>query len=654
VGKAGESGAIPAKLYPVFRDRDELSSGADLSEKVQTALEMSDALVVVCSPSSVKSRWVNEEIRKFRSLGREDRIFCVIVEGDPQAEKLEDACFPPALFEGGVGEGHEPLAADARKWADGKPLARLKLVAGILGIRLDELRQREQHRKRISRFFFSAAALAVALLITVTVISRVEERSSREQAEALVSQVLEISQVLDSKLDLETLKTIGQQLLNHLERLDQDDLSPESSKQVALVLRQLGRVNKAQGQLDEAMTSLEMSRSVLSGLVDRYPEELDYIFELGNAEFYIGDIHKERLEYGLAEQAILNYRKQAEHLIAAEPDNVSWIIEMSSAHTNLAALAELKDESDVQSALENINIAVEYLERALEIEPGNSQFKNQQSVTLAWLADAQIRECDIEGAWASRVSAESLARSLRLDETDNNRFRRDHAYRLTGLAMVNRYRGQANIAQQQLVEAWQLLNELTALDPSNAKYQWELVRRTALIATLEADSGQLEAAVASMQVILPQMREALALNQDENLRRTSQFAEFLMDYSDAAARLGDIVTANALLDEAILNLDSVLAKNSSHRSSMTRIGLAQFQWRELNGNAPQPILDSFTTRHVEENRTMWSCQEANLAARQAILKENKVLAARFASYLIGNGFADPEFLRFCKSHNLCE
>ena len=48
------------------------------------------------------------------------------------------------------------LAADARKWADGKSLARLKLVAGILGIRLDDLRQRarlrdEQRKPRIHR-----------------------------------------------------------------------------------------------------------------------------------------------------------------------------------------------------------------------------------------------------------------------------------------------------------------------------------------------------------------------------------------------------------------------------------------------------------------------------------------------------------------------
>ena len=81
---------IPAKLFPVFRDRDELSSGADLSVKVEAALRNSESLIVICSPSSAQSHWVNEEIRLFRSLGREDRIFCVIVDGDPQVTKYQN------------------------------------------------------------------------------------------------------------------------------------------------------------------------------------------------------------------------------------------------------------------------------------------------------------------------------------------------------------------------------------------------------------------------------------------------------------------------------------------------------------------------------------------------------------------------------------
>ena len=62
VGTQGAYGAIPENLAPIFRDRDDLSSAPDLSDKVRDALKDSESLVLVCSPASAKSRWVNKEI----------------------------------------------------------------------------------------------------------------------------------------------------------------------------------------------------------------------------------------------------------------------------------------------------------------------------------------------------------------------------------------------------------------------------------------------------------------------------------------------------------------------------------------------------------------------------------------------------------------
>lgn len=53
---------IPAKLFPVFRDRDELPLAADLGTTIQDALQASRYLIVICSKNSARSQWVNEEI----------------------------------------------------------------------------------------------------------------------------------------------------------------------------------------------------------------------------------------------------------------------------------------------------------------------------------------------------------------------------------------------------------------------------------------------------------------------------------------------------------------------------------------------------------------------------------------------------------------
>ena len=68
---------LPTRLYPIFRDRDELASGGELSESIRRAMEDSDALIVICSPAARASLWVNEEIKRFKASGRGDRILKV-------------------------------------------------------------------------------------------------------------------------------------------------------------------------------------------------------------------------------------------------------------------------------------------------------------------------------------------------------------------------------------------------------------------------------------------------------------------------------------------------------------------------------------------------------------------------------------------------
>ncbi len=161
-GREGRNGPIGAKLEPVFRDRDELAAAANLGEAVQEALGQADSLIVICSPNGAKSKWVNAEIREFARQGRRHRVFCLIVGGEPNAADPENECLPPALFDDGASE---PLAADIRPLQDSKTDAKIKLIASVMDLGYDELRQREQAR-RVRQLTMIAMAASVAVVIT--------------------------------------------------------------------------------------------------------------------------------------------------------------------------------------------------------------------------------------------------------------------------------------------------------------------------------------------------------------------------------------------------------------------------------------------------------------------------------------------------------
>src|SRR5262252_4803075 len=176
VGTVTPRGPVPKRLTPIFRDREELASATDLGTVINEALSQSACQIVICSPSSARSKWVNEEILAFKRLGREDRIFCLIVDGEPYASNdpahADEECFPPALRYRLGADGElstvptEPIAADARPGKDGRNNAKLKLIAGLLGVGFDGLRQREQRRRQRQLFAIASGAIAGMVLTT--------------------------------------------------------------------------------------------------------------------------------------------------------------------------------------------------------------------------------------------------------------------------------------------------------------------------------------------------------------------------------------------------------------------------------------------------------------------------------------------------------
>lgn len=196
-GRKSPIGVLGRRLPPVFRDRDELAASTNLASSVREALAEAQTLIVICSSSAKQSRWVDQEVREFTALGRRDRIQCLIVpeSGDRDGAPLPaSSILPAALLEG----GEEPLAADARKSGDGKRVAFLKLVAGMIGVRYDELRQREQARRHKRLLTLAAAAsLGFLLMSGLTVFAFVSRAEAVHQRDVAREQTLAAQRTTD-------------------------------------------------------------------------------------------------------------------------------------------------------------------------------------------------------------------------------------------------------------------------------------------------------------------------------------------------------------------------------------------------------------------------------------------------------------------------
>ena len=184
VGLESPIGRLGKRLPPVFRDRDELAASADLAQAVRDALEQAASLIVICSPNSAGSRWVNEEVKSFIKLGRRARIQCLLIP-DAATRRTPtnlSAAFPAALLT----EGIEPLAADASRSADGLSGAKLKLIAGMLGVGYDELRQRDLVRRQ-RRLLAITGASVTGLIFTsglaiIAMLARADAVGQRDMA----------------------------------------------------------------------------------------------------------------------------------------------------------------------------------------------------------------------------------------------------------------------------------------------------------------------------------------------------------------------------------------------------------------------------------------------------------------------------------------
>ncbi len=480
-GRLTANGVVPKRLSPIFRDRHELAASHDLGAEIRQALELSRCLIVLCSPAAAKSKWVNAEVDQFKRLHPEGCIIAAIVGGEPLATDMpgreDEECFPPALVArynrrgSPTGQKTEPLAADLR----GGPVERrtgfLKIVAGILGVGLDDLVQRDHLRRQRRLALFSAASLAGMLVASALAFAAIEARDSardqRRQAESLIEfMVGDLRDKLQPVGRLDVLDGVGSRVLDYYSKQDTAELSDGALLQRSRALSLMADVAYQRGNLERAEALYRQALAGTGELVRRSPDDPQRIFEHAQNVFWSGEVARFRGDPDGAASGYREYRQLGYRLTALAPDSLKYRIEVLYGEEDVGI--SLYNKRDYEGATKQFTSVVKPMRDLAALYPSDIRYQKEIGKALSWVAESERAQGHFDTAIATRQRQLSLLEGLLSSNPTDVDLRSQAAVSHVALGVLHGARGESAEAIGNLETAVAEADRLISVEPKNA------------------------------------------------------------------------------------------------------------------------------------------------------------------------------------------
>jgi tetratricopeptide (TPR) repeat protein len=447
---------------------------------VRAALAASRSLIVVCSPPAAASPWVAREIETFRALHPDRPVLTAIRSGEPQE------AFPAALrVVRDDGALIEPLAADFRRGRDGDQLGLLKLVAGVIGIGLDELVQRDAHRRNQRVTAVTAGALAAVVVMSVLTgfaltarqdaeRQRAEAQRQRAEAEGLVEYMLtDLREKLNGVGRLDVMTAVNERALHYYHDQDLSTLPASSLERRARVLQAMGADDQTRGDMNAAVAKFEEAGRFTTKLLAEAPNDPERIFMQAQSEFWIGTTYYYEHQSAKAKGPFLEYKKLADRLVAMFPGNLRYLHEAGYAEGSLCDVA-LDPPQDKADAMKSCSLALKHLEEIARRGGMSDPLKFDIANRHAWLADAYLANRDVASAESHRLTQERMLNELLARDPRNMKVKTAWVTSQRLLAWLEYRSGHDDEAKARLERAIGEIDAMVRFDANN-KY-WSGLR----------------------------------------------------------------------------------------------------------------------------------------------------------------------------------
>ncbi|MBY0511091.1 MAG: toll/interleukin-1 receptor domain-containing protein, partial [Rhodospirillaceae bacterium] len=575
VGKQTATGLIARRIGAIFRDRDELPVASDLSGKINEALAATQFLVVLCSPASAQSKWVNQEVINFKRLKGEDSIIAVIIGGEPFATNMPgrdaEECFAPALrFRIGpdgalTDQPAEPIAADLRPEKDSKRLVKLKVIAGLLGLGLDELVRRENQRRTQRLFWLSsgmAAAMVVMGVLTVfaiqsrneAVVARDDAERQKTQAEDLIEFMLgDLRRKLEPVGRLEVLDSVGDKALKYFASLRPNEIDDNTLGRRARALHLIGEIHSLRGNYASAKDVFSEAQAATQELLARAPENTSRLFEHAQSIYWAGYVDWQTGNFSAAERAFADYLKLTNSLTELEPGNPEWQKESGYAYVNVGVLN--LDSRQFAAASEKFQRSTAIFRALHDASRESEPIARDHAQSLHWYG-ASLRA---EGFVRQALAISDMERAIYLEliaKDENDRSTREF------LVNSNLGRGRLLLDLGDLESALSVLQEtagqaaqLSQHDPENTSWAEREARVLMELAEAQMLAQRLPAARDSQQKSEVIARRLIETSSAVSAWKAELLAPLLILKASILLRFSDTARAQEILNDAESVLD---------------------------------------------------------------------------------------------------
>lgn len=573
VGQAGRDGPIPGRIAPVFRDREDLAASVDLGSEIRAALAASANLIVICSPGAVASQFVADEIVEFKRLGRSDRIFAIIVEGEPNARDPALECFPDALKyhlkdDGTLSaERAEPIAADARDQGDGKENAKLKLIAGILGVGFDQLRRREQEaqRRRFRRFaavaaglvtVFAGLAAAAGWFGYVSQIERARAEDNLDKARRTANGVVvDLAGQFRDAAGMQA--ALGRRILDRAKALmdelgSQGEMTEARLRDRATALGLLGRVTLDLGQTAPAATALGEAVRIWNNLLVFYPGDPVALTEAAKAETALSWAASARGDLEEEERLKADARARIAPLLAGPATGIDE--SLLAEALDLAITLDPDPEGAPRRA--NLTRLIAIRER---LAAGDASGEQTRKLAADYRIAAQIASATRDFVTAKMFDDKSIAilEKLAASDTYVARWQGDLAAQYMGSAVEAYRRGELPAAKARLDQSLVVSERLIGIDPTNIRYRELAANALDLVNALANQEGDLAGQEASQLRGVENWRGLVRVDPRNVEARASLVAvlQSLANFYNAVKRVDDQIAV--LREAAVISAENV-------------------------------------------------------------------------------------------------